>query len=498
MDSFCNKRLFPLIFIPLSALFLLVFSCSTNPFSTVDGFDSTVFKYMGQALAEGKVIYRDLFDNKGPILYFINAIPFFLGGDYFTRFPLFLLQLIGLSASMWFMYRTARLFAGGFWSLISLLVSLLLYIVFFEGGNLCEEWMLYGFAPALYVAMKWYLDLQNDKKVSLCTRRMLSDGFFYGFIFAYALFIRPNDAMGFIGGLLLSVSILTMTSKGKLGNLLHLYLGVFIGFSIITIPIVAWFAYHHALVDLWNGMFGVNIGYVGGNSLFFTLPIAKLPLLLCIILMMILSHCYGGWRLFVMITCPLCCLFVLFGHRMFLHYYISFIPFIVLGISFTAKVPRHMALMSLLVLLFVQPHNPNPYTKDKPLIRMARHKIASTLATFSFQGTNENHTSYEGYILTSKIPFSERASVWNDLISNCLLFPIFPQNGIVQCNRPIFNFGDNKVFQKDVLQSISEVDTPPLWVISTNVEHDSVLNISNSPYTEVFKTEHYSLFHLNN
>jgi hypothetical protein len=131
MDSFCNKRLFPLIFIPLSALFLLVFSCSTNPFSTVDGFDSTVFKYMGQALAEGKVIYRDLFDNKGPILYFINAIPFFLGGDYFTRFPLFLLQLIGLSASMWFMYRTARLFAGGFWSLISLLVSLLLYIVFF-------------------------------------------------------------------------------------------------------------------------------------------------------------------------------------------------------------------------------------------------------------------------------------------------------------------------------------------------------------------------------
>lgn len=491
LNTFCQKRFFPLLFIPISAIFLLLFSTTTSPLFISEGLDSAVFKSMGQAIADGKVIYRDIFDNKGPILYFINAIPFFFGKGGFCRLLLFILQVIGLSSSMYFMFRMARLFAGGLWSFISLLVTCLLYIVFFEGGNLCEEWMLYGLAPALYMATKWYIDLQKDKNNALCSRRIIRDGFFYGLVFAYTLFIRPNDAVAFIGGLLLSVSILTMASGGKWDNLLYLYLSVFVGFSIITIPIVAWFAYHHALVDLWNGMFGVNFGYVNGTALIFSLPKAKIPLMLCVGVMLVLTHCRGGWKLLILVGGPLLMMFLLIGHHLFLHYYIPFVPFIALGICFMAKVPHHVSAMSVLVLLLSQPEYPDGV--DSPLLRMARHKIA---AAFQSDCLTEKQLLNEGELLTAQIPDEERSKVWNDLSSDYSLFSIFPHNRIVQCNRVIFNFGDNVVFQQHILQKIEDANILPLWVISTKDQHDYYLYNNKSPYKEVLTTEHYSLFHL--
>ena len=36
--------------------------------------DSSVFLYIGKRMTEGKIPYRDLFDHKGPILYFIEYL----------------------------------------------------------------------------------------------------------------------------------------------------------------------------------------------------------------------------------------------------------------------------------------------------------------------------------------------------------------------------------------------------------------------------------------
>ena len=73
-NNITESKLFPLTFIPLAISFLLAFSPSTSPLWFFVGEDSGVFKSFGQAIIQGKVIYKDIFDNKGPILYFINAL----------------------------------------------------------------------------------------------------------------------------------------------------------------------------------------------------------------------------------------------------------------------------------------------------------------------------------------------------------------------------------------------------------------------------------------
>ena len=43
--------------------------------------DSNIFQYIGKYMAQGDVLYRDLIDQKGPVIYFINAFAYLLGGS---------------------------------------------------------------------------------------------------------------------------------------------------------------------------------------------------------------------------------------------------------------------------------------------------------------------------------------------------------------------------------------------------------------------------------
>ena len=65
------------------------------------------FLFFGKAITLGKDAYRDYFDHKGPILFYINALGYFLTK---SKVGIFILQCISLSISSIFMYKTARFF----------------------------------------------------------------------------------------------------------------------------------------------------------------------------------------------------------------------------------------------------------------------------------------------------------------------------------------------------------------------------------------------------
>ena len=160
INSVCEARLFPVVFVPTAVVFLLLFSYTTSPLYALDGADSAVFKTMGQAVLKGKVLYRDIFDNKGPLLYLINAV-----GQWAIpgRMGLFVLQSVCFSVTLWFVFRTARLFSNGLWSTASVLLALFVLTVFFVEGNQCEQWATYAFAPALWLTMRRHCaKAQND------------------------------------------------------------------------------------------------------------------------------------------------------------------------------------------------------------------------------------------------------------------------------------------------------------------------------------------------
>ena len=80
--------------------------------------DSSVFQYIGIAMTKGAVPYRDTFDHKGPVIFFLNCFGKLIGdnGVWYFEFLLLLLTTVCV-------YRTMRKFCGRGVSLIGTAVA---------------------------------------------------------------------------------------------------------------------------------------------------------------------------------------------------------------------------------------------------------------------------------------------------------------------------------------------------------------------------------------
>ena len=57
------------------AIFMLLFATVTSPlFDNLYGYDSAFFRFIGSSILKGKTPYVDIWDHKGPVLYFIQTI----------------------------------------------------------------------------------------------------------------------------------------------------------------------------------------------------------------------------------------------------------------------------------------------------------------------------------------------------------------------------------------------------------------------------------------
>ena len=91
-----SSKYYPLLLLFVSFVFVMLFSRSTSFLYVFEGGDPAIFKQMGLAMLRGKILYVDYFDNKGCILYFIQAFGLWLGGDFFIM----LMQVLALTVTL--------------------------------------------------------------------------------------------------------------------------------------------------------------------------------------------------------------------------------------------------------------------------------------------------------------------------------------------------------------------------------------------------------------
>ena len=99
------------------------------------GHDAGIFAYIGFGMKKGLVLYTELWENKGPLLYIIN----FFGVLLHERYGIYLFELLSLFIAVLFAYNTARLFAGRSVSVIAVTYAFLMLPLLLERGNLSEE-----------------------------------------------------------------------------------------------------------------------------------------------------------------------------------------------------------------------------------------------------------------------------------------------------------------------------------------------------------------------
>ena len=68
----------------IAGIFLAICSKSSFLYPLNDWVDSNCFFTVGKAIANGEVLYKDIYEQKGPLVYFIHALAYLLSSDSFT------------------------------------------------------------------------------------------------------------------------------------------------------------------------------------------------------------------------------------------------------------------------------------------------------------------------------------------------------------------------------------------------------------------------------
>ncbi len=321
-----TKQLFPHIGIVLfcvasSFVFLLFFSQTLSPLYTIEKYDSTVFKLMGQLILHGKIPYVDMFDHKGPMLYLIQAL-----GQWLIpgRLGLFLLAVGGLSISIYFWYKSARLFTTPLKSILTIFLSLITYYLYTEYGNLTEDWNIPFISIAYYILLSSLINQQLTN--------YLKNGCIVGLCLACSFFIRPNDAVAFIGAPICG-TILWLLKEKNYKEILKLVEGILIGFTIITTFFIVWFASHGAFSAFLYGLIDFNAKYSTGimEMIKAGTKMAKIGYIPILVTTLILSYKLSSQKLFYILLPTVIVGYVLLGNKAYLHYWITWIPTIFLS-----------------------------------------------------------------------------------------------------------------------------------------------------------------------
>lgn len=232
-------------------ILLLFLGCSK--FSPIYDFnywaDINIYFNMGKGIWFDKVIYKDLFDHKGPIIFFIYSIGYLFSETNFLG--IFIVQIIFQYIALYFSYLSIRLFVNRNLSIILSLLTPLFLLVFSQDGGSAEEF-IYTFQLISFYFLLKYL---KSGIVLHPSKYMLV----HGVCVAATLFIKLNLIIFWFFPLLIIFTALIYNKLFRcfFENALNFLIGVLI----ILIPLLLYFYFNNALSDLWLAYFEFNFLY---------------------------------------------------------------------------------------------------------------------------------------------------------------------------------------------------------------------------------------------
>lgn len=236
--------------------FLLAVNLNLSPFNNATpGTDSSVFLYIGKSMHNGATPYKDLFDHKGILLYFVEYIGYLIG--FGNQIGVWIIELINIFATSVIFFCIANLFTKS--KIISLLASYIVlnlsFIPFFvgEGGNLTEEYALPWISLSLYIVIKFFVTKEHKNWHIIAL----------GVSFTIVFFLRVN-MVGLWGALLISVLLYLIKSK-RIAEIFKCSLLFILGCLLVIVPIGIYLISTNSLKDMIEYYFVFNLSYTGSH-----------------------------------------------------------------------------------------------------------------------------------------------------------------------------------------------------------------------------------------
>lgn len=249
-EIFSGKSIFHAALILISVAFVSVFSYSTSFLYSLLGGDSAIFQVVGKYWVQGYLPYVDLFDHKGSLIFFVNALGYMIHPRTGVMVP----QIISLYLSCLFVWRAMELYSRGAWKIFFLLLTLIYYAAHYEEGNHVSEYSL------VFLSAAAYCFLRSLKENTFPPRY----AFVYGLGLGACFLIRLSDAAQICCQSFL-VAIFLLQSRA-FGDFWRNFLSFCAGFASIVLPFAIYFAAHGALYEAFYGTFLLNVVYAVDES----------------------------------------------------------------------------------------------------------------------------------------------------------------------------------------------------------------------------------------
>ena len=450
---FREREGFVYIFLVLYALILLLwYSFTTSPLYNRIGFDSAIFKIIGIGILEGKVPYRDLFDHKGPVIFFINALGQLISPG---RAGLFLLQTVSLSCAFVLIYKISRLFSSVKKSAaIALLIGLFMTALG-VGGNQVEEWELPWQLLSVYLALKYLLGFEkNPIHPPVYT-------LIYGICFGIVSFTRLNDG-ALIAGMMIGFAAFLILKKQQ--KQLPLNIALFLlGWALTAVPILLYFGLNGALSEFFYGSYTHNFLYAADQYSLknVLIHIARLAVPFAVLFYDVIKH-RRTERIPVVTGLVFAALTM--GMAFFDHYYLTLLPLFLMALNIVFSFKKSVFVVLMTVLLFL------PFSRFMIWSNGGRFASFVDFSAFSaprLQLKNEN----EFFVsvmddMAEIIPQAERAKIWTFNVGTRIILGFFSQELITTPqNRFFLPFQLKFNPEAAAEERAAFLSNPPLWIL---------------------------------
>lgn len=313
--------------------------------------DEGIYEVIGVALNHGRVLYRDIWDNKPPVLYLIYAL--FQANLLWIK----LTSLIfGVTTVVIFFFLSKIVLVRRFAIFFATTLFALLFGLPLLEGNIAnaENFMLLFIAAAFLVGLKtkyWYGYFLSGLLLSFAIMTKIVAVFDSLALISILFFMSETHA--------LSVKNVIKILKNKL------FASMLIGIGTLPLIFFIYFSYNDALLSFLRASFTSNVGYVGYENYFF-IPlggvIIKALLLGCAFIVIFSlrkrlsfhEQCILTWMAFSLFS-------IFFSDRPYIHYILmGLMPFcLLLGLGIgTRKIALPALLLSVLIGIVVYIHFP--------------------------------------------------------------------------------------------------------------------------------------------
>ncbi|MBE0697619.1 MAG: hypothetical protein IH586_11920 [Anaerolineaceae bacterium] len=214
--------------------------------------DSGIYSYIGWRILDGQIPYRDIWDHKPPLIYFLNAAGLAVGGA--GRWGIWMLEVLSIWAACRMLFSFLnRYFESlpAFFALAGFLGNLFFVLEF---GNIPEEFGL-PLQTAIYLLLADLLRIQSTQDSPFANKRK---ALLLGVLLGLAISLKQT----LIGaGLVVVICLIVSAFGSKKFQRLYSVAWIGLGFLLVWGGWVVYFAINHSLGAFWDQAFRYNFFY---------------------------------------------------------------------------------------------------------------------------------------------------------------------------------------------------------------------------------------------